>query len=118
MKKEELKQQNWKAPNFKVGDGVTYHLWSDSHACTIIKRTAKTLTLQQDKAIKDPNFKPQFIIGGFSYYCLNSDEQRYSYERDPKAPIIVAHWSNKYNAFMYCNKRITEGRHEYYDYNF
>lgn len=33
----------------EVGDGVTMHLWSDAHACTIIARTSKTLTIQRDR---------------------------------------------------------------------
>lgn len=102
----------------EVGDGVTYHLFSDSHACTIIKRTAKTITIQQDKAILDLDFHPEWIEGGFVGYCINQGEQTYTYERNPNGRIITARWSDKRGGFVYMDKIITAGRHEFYDYNF
>lgn len=105
----------------EVGDGVTYRLYSDSYACTVIKRTAKTLTIQRDKATLDPGFKPEFILGGFSAHCTNSEEQSYTYERNPNGEVFVCHWSEKKGRFQ-CGEdgsvRITRGRHEYYDYNY
>lgn len=107
-----------KRRELEVGDGCTYHLWSDSHACTVIKRTPKTITIQRDKATLDPNFKPEWIPGGFAGHCVNQDEQRYSYERDPNGEIITARWSEKRGGFVYLDKIISLGRDEYYDYNF
>lgn len=101
-----------------VGDGCTYHLYSDAHACTVIKRTAKTITIQEDKATLNPSFKPEFIEGGFVGHCINQSEQTYTYERNPKGRIITAHWSEKRGAFIYLDKCITVGRHEFHDYNF
>lgn len=102
----------------EVGDGVTVHLYSDSEAYTIIKRTAKTITLQRDIATLDPNFKPKFIEGGFCGHCVNQNEQKYTYERDPNGHIITARWSDKRGAFIYLDKVVTAGRNEFYDYNF
>lgn len=101
-----------------VGDGCTYHLHSDSHACTVIKRTKKSITIQRDKATLDPNFKPHFEEGGFSAHCTNQDEQSYTYERDPHGEVLTAMWSEKRGAFICYGKMITVGRHEFYDYNF
>lgn len=103
---------------YEVGDGVTYHLYSDSHACTIIKRTAKTITIQQDTATLSPDFKPEFVVGGFAGHCTNQDKQNYTYERNPKGCVITARWSEKHGAFMYLGKVVTAGRKEFYDYNF
>ena len=102
----------------EVGDGVPVHLYSDAEAYTIIKRTAKTITLQRDIATLDSNFKPEVIEGGFIGHCVNQDEQTYTYERNPRGRIITARWSDKYGAFMYLGKVVTAGRHEFYDYNF
>lgn len=105
----------------EVGDGVTMHLWSDAHACTIISRTAKTLTIQRDKAILDPNFKPEWVPGGFAAHCTNSNEQSWTYERDPTGEIIRCHWSEKdgcWRAGPDGSIRIGRGRHEHYDHNF
>lgn len=98
----------------EVGDGVTYHLYSDSHACTIIKRTAKTITIQRDEATLSPDFKPVFD----GLHCTNQDEQKYTYKRDPKGERLIARWSEKNGAFMYLGKVVTAGRKEFYDYNF
>lgn len=105
----------------EVGDGVTMHLWSDAHACTIISKTAKTLTIQRDKAIRDPAVKPEWVLGGFSAICTNSDEQSWTYERDPDGEIIRCHWSEKNGCWQAGSDgsiRISRGRHEHYDYNF
>lgn len=105
----------------EVGDGVTMYLWSDAQACTVIARTAKTLTIQRDKAIRDPNFKPEWVPGGFSAICTNSDEQEWSYERNPQGEIIRCRWSEKNGRWQTGSDgsiRIGRGRHEHYDYNF
>lgn len=105
----------------EVGDGVTECLWSDRHACTVIARTAKTLTIQRDKAILDPNFKPEWIPGGFAAHCTNSEDQKWTYERNPNGEIIKCRWSEKRGGWQTGSDgsiRIIRGRHEYHDYNF
>lgn len=102
----------------EVGDGVTVNLWSDSHAYTVIKRTPKTITIQQDKATLDSNFKPEWIPGGFAGHCINQEEQTWTYEPNPNGEILRIRWSEKHEAWRYLNKNLTMGRHEFYDYNF
>ena len=120
---EDLKWQLHKELNreIEVGDGATLHLWSDAHACTVIARTATTLTLQRDKAILDPNFKPEWIAGGFAGHCTNPEDQTYPYEPDPSGEIYKCRWSEKYGRWQHGSDgsmKITRGRHEFYDYNF
>lgn len=105
----------------KVGDGVTVHLYSDAHAYTVVKVTKCTITVQRDKAILDPDFKPDFVPGGFSAHCTNQDEQSYTYEPDPNGAIETYRWSNKRNRYQGGGDGsiiVTKGRHEFYDYNF
>lgn len=105
--------------NVKVGDGVTINLWSDRYAATIIKVTAKTVTVQRDKAILNPDFKPEWIPGGFAAHCTNQEEQRYTYERDENGRTYLFHWSNKYQRYgQPRDLNLSKGRHEFYDYNF
>lgn len=117
---ENLKDELRKAERYEVkeGDGVTVHLYSDAEAFTVIKRTAKTITIQRDTAILDENFKPEFVEGGFCGHCVNQDEQTYAYKRNPNGRKITARWSEKRGAFLYLDKIITNGRREFYDYNF
>lgn len=104
--------------NVKVGDGITLNYYSDSHAYTIISRTNKTITIQRDKATLNKNFKPEFIPGGFAGRCINQEEQTYTYERDEEGRTLTLRWSNKYGRFVCKEARVSNGRHEFYDYNF
>lgn len=119
-KRRELKEEIRKEQNreIQVGDGVTYHLYSDSHACTVIRRTKNKIVMQEDTATLDPSFKPIFVPGGFCAHCTNQNEQKWLYERNPNGSIVEAYWSEKYGAFMYYGKCVTIGRREFYDYNF
>lgn len=105
--------------NVKVGDGVTICLWSDRHAATVTKVTKTSVTVRQDKATLDPNFKPEFIVGGFAAHCTNQSDQTYTYEEDPNGNEYTFRWSHKYGQYGQPNDaRLIKGRHEFYDYNF
>ena len=101
-------------PSIKVGDGVTVCGWSDRHAYTVIARTAKTLTIQRDRATLVPDFKPEFD----GFYCVNSGDQDYVYERNPEGAVEKAYWSNRMEEFTVDGCLVKEGRREFYDYNF
>ncbi len=120
-KEDELKREQdiVERYNVKVGDGVTINYYSDSHACTIIARTKTTLTIQQDKATLNKDWKPEIIPGGFVGHCVNNNTQEYNYERNEKGRIFKAHWSKTKGKFI-VDKCLTvsNGRHEFYDYNF
>jgi hypothetical protein len=105
--------------NVNVGDGVTINLWSDRHAATVIKKTAYSVTVQQDTATLSPDFKPVRVEGGFAGHCINQDEQTYTYERNPNGRVETFRWSNKYGRYgTPGNPSLSKGRHEFYDYNF
>ena len=105
--------------NAQIGDGATVHYWTDKEAYTIIRRTPKTLTLRRCKAILSPDFKPDFIPGGFAGTVVNQHEQCYTYEEDENGRIVKAHWSEAKHGF-YVDRClfVSPGRHEFYDYNF
>lgn len=116
----------------KVGDGVTVSLWSDCEAYTIIKRTPTTMTVQQDKATLSPDWKPEFIPGGFVGHCTNQSEQTYTYERDESGyvmKITLRVWTdgegNERRKWKRKGSRVSEiggnvflGRRKFHDYNF
>lgn len=106
--------------NVEVGQGVTIHFYSDAHAGTVIKKTKTTITIQQDIATLDPNFKPEFVTGGFAGHCTNQQDQTYTYERNPNGTTYTFRWSAKYNKYREAKagKTVTKGRREYYDWNF
>lgn len=105
--------------NVQVGDGVTIHLYTDAYAGTVIARTRDTLTIQRDKATRAPGFDPEWVPGGFSAICLNSDDQKWITEPDRTGKIYKAYWSKRKKGFFVKQcLRVSYGRHEYYDYNF
>ena len=105
--------------NAKVGDGATVNLYTDRHAGTIVKVTKSTITIRRDKATRSPDFKPEWIVGGFAAHCTNQDEQEWTYEPDENGALTTLHWSKKYNRYgQPGDLTASNGRHEFYDYNF
>lgn len=115
LSRDIAKEQN---REIEVEDGVTICLYSDRHAATVIRKTKTTITVRRDKAIRDPNFKPEFIPGGFCAHCTNQDEQTYTYERDPQGNVSTFYWSEKFGRWQRESITLMPGRHEFYDYNF
>lgn len=120
IRQTEKELSQLKLKNIEVGDGITINLYSDSNAYTVIKRTKSTITIQRDKATLKPEFKPEFVRGGFSCICTNQNDQDYDYEKNENGRIITLRWSNKYNTWSTGNygSNVSLGRHEFYDYNF
>ena len=105
--------------NVSVGQGATINYWSDRHAGTIVKVTKCSITIQRDTAILSPDFSPQFILGGFSAFCTNQREQKYTYEPNDSGELVTIRWSKKYNRYGRPGQiSASKGRHEFYDYNF
>lgn len=105
-------------PPLAAGDGATLRRGTDGHACTVIAASAsgRTITLQRDKATRDPAWKPDTHPGGFLGHTVNNSEQRWTYEPDPdgvtfKARVTRRGWSAN-------GTPVVPGRHEFYDYNF
>ena len=77
----------------KVGDGATIVLWSDRHACTIVKVTKAFVWVQRDNAVLSGDWKPEWISGGFVGHCVNQHEQEWTYTPDPSGVITKFAWS-------------------------
>jgi hypothetical protein len=103
---------------FAVGDGATTHLYTDSHAYTVIAVSpgGKTVTMQRDKATLDPAFKPEMHAGGFAAHTSNQHEQTYTYQPDSDGTVRKARLTKR--GWSSLGQRVTQGRHEFYDYNF
>jgi hypothetical protein len=117
---QEFNEKNLTPANVKVGDGVTMHMYSDAHAGTVIKVTKTSVTIQRDDATLSPEFKPEFVVGGFAGHCTNQSDQRYTYEQNKNGSTMTFRWSKKYNRFQdgKTGRSLTKGRREFYDYNF
>jgi hypothetical protein len=101
-----------------VGDGVTYYAYSDRDPHTVIARTKSTLTIQEDKCDKDPNWKAQWVPGGFSAVCTNIESQKWIITPDTNGKVMKVYWSNANGNWKCKGANVYEGRYKYYDYNF
>lgn len=105
----------------EVGDGATICYWSDCDSATIIARTAKTLTLQEDTqellnntGSGEPDAL-KFAPGGFLGHT--SGTQRWKTEPNPKGRIHVARLTKR--GWMAKGLRVSVGvRNPHYDFNF
>lgn len=102
-----------------LSTGETVNIWSDRYAATVIKVTKSSVTARRDKATLNPDFKPEWIPGGFAAHCTNQDEQTYTYQPDENGMEYTFRWSRKYQRYgQPGNLTLSKGRHEFYDYNF
>ena len=106
-KQEELREKAMGLENLSVGigEGVTISCWTDCMAYTVIERTAKTITIQRDRAIRTDNYGM-------------SECQEYRYERNPKGSTMTMRWSEKKHCWVNGVYTGSKGRREYYDYSF
>lgn len=75
-----------------------------------------TIEIRAMRAIRDPNWKPEFVSGGFAGTVINNVEQVWIIKSDPDAPIYRIRLSKRgwgRGRFQLANKP----RH-FYDYNF
>lgn len=105
---------------FAVGDGATVCGYSDRHAFTVLSRTARSMTLQRDKATLQNGANSgapdalQFTPGGFVGHT--SDRQRWEYEPDPFGEVQIARLTVR--GWEVKGERVCAGRSEHYDHNF
>lgn len=103
----------------EVGDHAHVCHWSDVSPVTVIKKTAQTMTVRFDKAERDPNWKPEWEIGGFAAHCTNNDEQKWIIEEDPNGKTEVFRWHKSSNHFENTiGETLIPGWMKKYDYNF
>lgn len=93
--------------------------YSQTYPWKVVARSAsgKTLTLREVKTEKNPDWKPEFHVGGFCAHCSNQSEQTWLYEGIGEREIKIrlckgGVWRSKGVKFV-------EDRAQYfYDYNF
>ena len=105
----------------EAGMGVTIHHYSDADAGTItrISKSGKCFWYTIDDAVLDPDFKPDFVVGGFAGHCTNQHEQTYTYTTVPGRQEKRATLCKDGRFKSTCMELLTIGyRGKFYDYNF
>ena len=107
--------------SMEVGDHAHICHWSDVTPCTVIRKTATTLTVRHDKARKSYKWNPQWEVGGFSAICTNNNDQKdwWIIEEDPDGYVETFRYRKSRNRYMNkCDERLYPDWDNYYDYNF
>ena len=111
----------------QVGDGMTVHIGSDAKAYTVreVSKTGKTIWLSRDKATRTNKADDIFYPGGFMGHTECVGGQLWEYETVETSEWEKVTWREKILRYQLSGMRTTsrcgvasEGRHEYYDYNF
>lgn len=125
-------EERFNLETVQPGDGVTYNIFTDNQAYTVLKKTKTTVTAQRDKAtlINGPDSGEDDALkvypGGF---CANvQGKQRHAYEPDPEGGVIKitrrklpngqSIWKVAGSGTTSPGGTCWKGRQEYYDYNF
>lgn len=102
-----------------IGDHCHINHWSDVSPCTVIKRTKYSITVRYDDADLDPNWKPEFIPGGFGAHCINQGDQKWIIKEDLNGKTETFRWSKKYGVWKNkSDEKLLPEWAKYYDYNF
>lgn len=75
-----MNQVNTNIKNLPPGEYVTELGYSQSCAWKVIKKTAKTMTIQAVRTKRDPEWKPEMHAGGFCAHCSNQHSQTWLYD--------------------------------------
>lgn len=110
-----------------VGTGITFSLYSDSHAYTIVKViNEKKIVVRRCTVHKTGEWKPKFHAGGFVAHCSNQYDQHknYTYEDNEENGTAVLTlrknewWVKQGDSIGRKDSWRIGTRSEFYDYNF
>lgn len=76
------------AAEFAVGDRVHYNGWTDVYPGTVVKVTPTTVTVRMDLFQRDPEWKPEWVVGGFGGHCTNQNQQRNIITEGPDSQTV------------------------------
>jgi hypothetical protein len=104
--------------NLPEGEYFTEVGYSQLYPWVATKRTAKTATLAKVVVKKDPDWKPDFIPGGFCAHCTNQSDQTWLFDRIEHTAVTTIRLNNRgqwaHKGVRFIPNRATE----FYDYNF
>jgi len=103
----------------EVGDYLNHLGYSDVNPYKIVEitKSGKTCYVQEVEAERDPNWKPNFVPGGFSAHCTNNHDQKWVYGKLLPGRMAVRKvkvgWKSAYGRHSLSSNPL-----KHYDYNF
>ena len=94
--------------------------WSDMSPYEIVRVISeKTIEIRAMRSEKDPNFKPEFVSGGFAGHCTNQNEQKWTYTSVEENDVIKARLRKDGYFYSRFGRHILDNEPvKFYDYNF
>lgn len=86
----------------------------------------KCLEIRAMNVERNPNWKPEFVVGGFSAHCTNNSEQQWLITPAPEAHAFkVRHrtdrWGRNTDGTFWketASYKLSDAPHYFYDFNF
>lgn len=97
------------------------HSFTDVDPYEVVRVISETtVEIRAMVATLDPNWKPDFVAGGFCGHVTNNRSQKYTYQSDPNAPILRARRTKSRVWSVRGNKQFFESHQpiKFHDYNF
>lgn len=95
--------------------------WTDVHPFEIVRVISEsTIEVRAMDAVLDPNWKPEFVVGGFAGHCTNQHSQKWVYSSNQDAEVVRIRrskkkgWADKYGQ----RYMLLAAPRKFHDYNF
>ncbi len=97
-------------------------LYTDVNPFEIVKKISDlTYEIRQMKCERDPSFKPEVLVGGFSGHTVNQNDQKWFITSDETRPVFRIRYSRAKGDFFSKHGgrfSMTAEPVKFYDYNF
>ena len=96
--------------------------WTDREPFEVVRVISEqTVEIRAMDCVQDPDWKPEWVVGGFSGICLNDKSQRWIITSNPDNPVTRIRWSKRNHQWQkgtYCRFSMADEPYKYYDNNF
>ena len=105
--------------DIEIGTGVTLIGYSDRTPFEVVKIISdKTLEVRRMDAAIDPDWKPDFHVGGVMGHTANQHEQKWTITSNPSNDVVRIRLGKKGWKDAYRNKYSVGKAEKFFDYNF
>lgn len=108
-----------KTMDIEIGTGVTLIGYSDRTPFEVVKVVSdKTLEVRRMDAVLDPDWKPDFHVGGFMGHTANQNEQKWNLTSNPSNDVLRIRLGKKGWKDANGDKYSVGKAVKFFDYNF
>lgn len=108
-----------KTMEIEIGTGVTLMGYSDRTPFEVVKIISdKTLDVRRMDAVLDPDWVPDFHVGGFMGHTANDHEQKWTITSNPSGEVVRIRLGKKGWKDKYGNKYSVGKAVKFFDHNF